>query len=211
LVITLKDGVLTDAVGRTGAIVANHQFQFDITNLLQPDSIYTGGFSVCQNSSLAIGGSTTFFQCLSGTFYNLYDQSIGGQCNQILIDVIPCDGGSLPPVVSSASSAPASTSSAAASTSAQSSTSSAASTTAVTTSSASSATTVSTTAVVLSQMTDGQIQMSTATATASVAATTTKAAVATTTTAVATGAASSFGLGKEMAAFAAGVMAVALF
>jgi len=91
LVASLKGGVLTDAKGRIGAIVANRQFQFDGPPA-QTGSIYTGGWSVCNNGSLAIGGQTIFYQCLSGTFYNLYDQSTGAQCQQVVIDVIPCSG-----------------------------------------------------------------------------------------------------------------------
>jgi len=89
LVATLKGGVLTDAKGRIGEIVANRQFQFDGPPA-QTGSIYTGGFSVCNNGSLAIGGQNIFYQCLSGSFYNLYDQSTGAQCEQVLIDIIPC-------------------------------------------------------------------------------------------------------------------------
>ncbi|KAL9028438.1 MAG: hypothetical protein Q9196_003199 [Gyalolechia fulgens] len=88
-IITLQGGVLTDQQGRTGSIVANSQFQFD--ELVQENSLFTSGFSICQNSSLAIGGSTLFYQCLSGTFYNLYQQSQGAQCNEIHINTIPCE------------------------------------------------------------------------------------------------------------------------
>ncbi|KAL8896896.1 MAG: hypothetical protein Q9207_007489, partial [Kuettlingeria erythrocarpa] len=74
-IITLRDGVLEDQQGRTGGIVANSQFQFD--ELVQEGSLFLDGFSICGNSSLAVGGSTIFYQCLSGTFYNLYKQSQG--------------------------------------------------------------------------------------------------------------------------------------
>jgi len=93
LVASLTGGILTDAKKRIGAIVANHQFQFDGPPA-QTGSIYTGGWSVCNNGSLAIGGNALFYQCLSGTFYNLYDQSQGGQCQPVLIDIIPCTVGS---------------------------------------------------------------------------------------------------------------------
>lgn len=79
---TLQNGVLKDSQGRTGNIVANHQFQFD--NPIQDNAIYTSGWSVCSNGSLALT-SAVFYQCLSGTFYNLYDQSQGGQCNAVYI------------------------------------------------------------------------------------------------------------------------------
>merc|ERR1711977_152780 len=53
----LADGVLTDAQGRIGSIVANYQFQFDGPPP-QAGALYTAGFSVCQNGTLAIGGSS---------------------------------------------------------------------------------------------------------------------------------------------------------
>jgi hypothetical protein len=81
LTISLKDGVLTDDQGRTGSIVANEQFQFD--NPVQEDAIYTSGWSVCNNGSLSIGGDSTFYQCLSGTFYNLYDEATAEQCSPV--------------------------------------------------------------------------------------------------------------------------------
>ncbi|OCK75567.1 hypothetical protein K432DRAFT_386120 [Lepidopterella palustris CBS 459.81] len=88
--VQLAHGILTDSHGRTGAIVANHQFQFD--GPPQAGSIYTGGWSVCSNSSLALGGSTVFWECASGAFYNLYDISIGAQCVACEIVVVPVGG-----------------------------------------------------------------------------------------------------------------------
>ncbi|KAL0943007.1 covalently-linked cell wall protein [Colletotrichum truncatum] len=86
--LTLKNGVLTDSQGRIGSIVANYQFQFD--GPPQVDAIYTSGFSVCSNGSLALGGSTTFYRCLSGNFYNLYDRHWAEQCSPIHLSVLPC-------------------------------------------------------------------------------------------------------------------------
>ncbi|CAD0084283.1 unnamed protein product [Aureobasidium vineae] len=86
LTITLKNGTLTDDEGRTGYIAANNQFQFD--KPAQTGAIYTSGFSVCGNGTLAIGDSAIFYQCLSGDFYNLYDQSTGAQCSPIYINVL---------------------------------------------------------------------------------------------------------------------------
>lgn len=83
---TLSDGKLTDSKGRTGYIAANQQFQFDKPP--QTGAIYTSGWSVCSNGSLAIGDAAVFYQCLSGTFYNLYDESTGAQCSPVYIDVI---------------------------------------------------------------------------------------------------------------------------
>lgn len=86
LLCTLEDGILHDQYGRTGSIVANQQFQFD--GPPQAGAIYTGGFSVCGNDSLAIGGSTRWWRCMSGAFGNLYDQWIGDQCHEIRIQAI---------------------------------------------------------------------------------------------------------------------------
>ena len=82
----LAGGILTDSKGRTGYIAANQQFQFDAP--AQTGAIYTAGWSVCANGSLAIGNDAIFYQCLSGTFYNLYDASTGAQCSPVYIDVI---------------------------------------------------------------------------------------------------------------------------
>ncbi|ELR06651.1 hypothetical protein VC83_05292 [Pseudogymnoascus destructans] len=95
LVATLKDGILTDAQGRIGSIVSNHQFQFDPAPG-QVNALTTSGFSVC-NSKLGLRGSTNFFQCRSGNFFNLYDESIAPQCEPITIDIISCASGGDPP------------------------------------------------------------------------------------------------------------------
>lgn len=88
---SLKDGTLTDAKGRIGSIVSNHQFQFDPPPG-QVNAIATSGFSIC-NNKLAQKDSTNFFQCRSGDFFNLYDESIAPQCEPITIDIISCDSG----------------------------------------------------------------------------------------------------------------------
>ena len=75
---TLQDGILHDQDNRTGSIVANYQFQFD--GPPQAGAIYTGGWSVCKNDSIALGGSTLFWFCLSGSFENLYDRHVADQC-----------------------------------------------------------------------------------------------------------------------------------
>ncbi|KAL8750237.1 MAG: hypothetical protein Q9184_006494 [Pyrenodesmia sp. 2 TL-2023] len=86
LTLTLADGILKDAQGRTGYIAANYQFQFDAPP--QSGAIYTSGFSACSNGTLALGGSNVFYQCLSGTFYNLYDRSWAPQCSPITINLL---------------------------------------------------------------------------------------------------------------------------
>ncbi|CAF9929196.1 hypothetical protein IMSHALPRED_007848 [Imshaugia aleurites] len=88
-IVSLKNSVLTDQDGRTGEVVANHQFQFD--NPVQGPT--TSGFSVCSNGSLAINGNALFYGCNSGSFSNLYDISIGAQCYPIYIVTYPCTGG----------------------------------------------------------------------------------------------------------------------
>lgn len=87
LELSLNNGVLKDNKGRTGYIASNFQFQFD--DPPQAGALYTAGFSVCStNGSLALGGSTTFYQCLSGGFYNLYDRNWAAQCNPVSIRVL---------------------------------------------------------------------------------------------------------------------------
>ena len=92
LLLKLADGILTDAKGRTGYIASNYQFQFD--GPPQAGAIYTAGFSVCGNDSLALGGSTTWWQCKSGDFYNLYDRNWAAQCEAVEIIAMSCDGDS---------------------------------------------------------------------------------------------------------------------
>lgn len=91
---TLKDGTLKDAKDRTGYIASNYQFQFD--GPPQAGAIFTSGFSACNNGSLALGGSTVFYRCLSGDFYNLYDRHWAAQCEPIEIVATSCDGGNSP-------------------------------------------------------------------------------------------------------------------
>ncbi|GKT44757.1 cell wall mannoprotein CIS3 [Colletotrichum spaethianum] len=60
------------------------------TQSLHAGVIYTSGFSVCTNGSLALGGSTTFYRCLSGNFWNLYDRNVAEQCSPIHLAILPC-------------------------------------------------------------------------------------------------------------------------
>ncbi|KAK7422492.1 hypothetical protein QQZ08_009482 [Neonectria magnoliae] len=91
LVMTLKDGVLKDAQGRTGYISSSFQLQFD--EPAQPDAKITSGFSACADNSLALGSSSVFYQCQSGDFYNLYDRNWAEQCEPIKIVMMPCGSG----------------------------------------------------------------------------------------------------------------------
>ena len=84
--------MLLDSEDRTGYIAANHQFQFD--GPAQTGAIYTAGWSACANGSLALGGEAVFHQCLSGDFYNLYDETTGEQCNEVTIQIIGSDSSS---------------------------------------------------------------------------------------------------------------------
>ena len=87
LTMSLKGGILTDSKGRIGAIVANRQFQFDGPPP-QAGSIYAAGWSITSDGHLAIGDNTHFYQCLSGDFYNLYDENVAAQCSEVLLSVI---------------------------------------------------------------------------------------------------------------------------
>ncbi|AJS50655.1 Pir1p [Saccharomyces cerevisiae YJM1417] len=92
LEMNLKGGILTDGKGRIGSIVANRQFQFDGPPP-QAGAIYAAGWSITPEGNLALGDQDTFYQCLSGDFYNLYDEHIGTQCNAVhlqAIDLVNC-------------------------------------------------------------------------------------------------------------------------
>jgi len=90
LVSTLKGGILTDSEGRQADIVSNNnQFQYDPAPG-QPGYIYNAGFSACANGSLALGGTTVFYQCKSGGFYNIYQTATAEQCEPIQLGIIPC-------------------------------------------------------------------------------------------------------------------------
>ncbi|GMM28630.1 beta-1,3-glucan linked protein [Martiniozyma asiatica (nom. inval.)] len=92
LSMTLKGGILTDVKGRVGSIVANRQFQFDGPPP-QAGAIYAAGWSISEDGDLSIGTTSVFYQCLSGNFYNLYDEHIGSQCEPVylkVVDLIDC-------------------------------------------------------------------------------------------------------------------------
>ncbi|KAI5840568.1 hypothetical protein DFP73DRAFT_558972, partial [Morchella snyderi] len=57
---------MTDHLGRIGAVVANRQIQFDGPPA-QSGSIFTGGWSVCHDGTLALGLQKFFFACASGS------------------------------------------------------------------------------------------------------------------------------------------------
>ena len=102
-IITLQGGVLSDPTGRIGNVVSNHQFQFDPAPG-QNGAIFTSGFQVCDGTTLAVGGSTTFYACASGSFSNLYDSTLPNppaQCSKVQIMVVGCDGQVSTPVQAS--------------------------------------------------------------------------------------------------------------
>ena len=86
LEMTLHDSVLKDTHERWGAIVANHQFQFD-GPIPQAGTIYSAGWSI-KDGYLYLGDSNIFYQCLSGEFYNLYDENVAKQCSAVKLSVI---------------------------------------------------------------------------------------------------------------------------
>lgn len=86
LAITLANGVLKDSHDRIGSIVANRQFQFDGPTP-QAGAIYAAGWGI-EGGHLTLGGDDIFWECLSGSFYNLYDESIGEQCVPVYLNVI---------------------------------------------------------------------------------------------------------------------------
>jgi hypothetical protein len=85
---TLKDGVTYDSKLRTGYIASNYQFQFDSPP--QDNALVTSGFALCADNVLALGTSQTFYRCLSGTFYNLYNTNWAPQCEEVSIIALPC-------------------------------------------------------------------------------------------------------------------------
>jgi len=95
LTLKLADGTLTDQADRTGYIASNFQFQFDSPP--QAGAIYTVGFSLCSNNTLALGGSAIFYQCWSGGFFNLYDRQWAEHCVPIYLTALK-EGGSQPPL-----------------------------------------------------------------------------------------------------------------
>ncbi|KAF2017374.1 hypothetical protein BU24DRAFT_344510 [Aaosphaeria arxii CBS 175.79] len=94
LTLTLANGILTDQADRTGYIASNYQFQFDAPP--QAGAIYTSGFSLCSNNSLALGGSSIFYQCWSGSFHNLYDRKWAEHCVPIYLVALTGGGGGSP-------------------------------------------------------------------------------------------------------------------
>ncbi|CAL9731815.1 cell wall mannoprotein Cis3p [Monosporozyma unispora] len=87
LKLTLENGILSDNKARIGSIVSNRQFQFDGPTP-QAGAIYGAGWTITSEGNLALGAQDIFFQCLSGNFYNLYDEKIAEQCSPIHLEVV---------------------------------------------------------------------------------------------------------------------------
>lgn len=88
LAISIEDGILRDEENRIGSIVGSRQFQFDGPDTPQYGTIYAAGWSITNKGQLALGNTTKFYQCASGDFFNLYDQSIGFPCDPVVFDVV---------------------------------------------------------------------------------------------------------------------------
>lgn len=88
LAMTLEDGILKDDKGRIGSIVSNYQFQFDGPPP-QAGAWYAAGWAISSDGNLAIGDNQVFWQCLSGTFYNLYDRKDDReQCTAVHLAIV---------------------------------------------------------------------------------------------------------------------------
>ena len=66
LKMSLQNGLLVDHLDRIGSIVDNRQFQFDGPPA-QAGAIYTGGWSLCPDNSIALGPQKQFYACASGS------------------------------------------------------------------------------------------------------------------------------------------------
>lgn len=82
----LDDSVIYDVQGRVGSIVSNRQFQFDGPPP-QSGTIYAAGWSI-YDGMLNLGNQNTFYQCRSGDFFNIYDESIASYCEPIQLIVL---------------------------------------------------------------------------------------------------------------------------
>lgn len=87
LSVTLEEGVLHDVQGRVGLIVASNQFQFDGPPP-QHGAIFCAGWLVTGAGYLALGNSTTFYQCRLGEHFNLYDEPVASQCEPVVLEIV---------------------------------------------------------------------------------------------------------------------------
>lgn len=216
-ILELKDGILTDQLGRVGNVVANDQLQFD-PGEGQPDAKDNSGFEVYSNGSLALNGDAIWYSCNSGSFDNLYDRSIAPYCVPVYLVTYPCSGSgtgvsSASSVVSSVSMVNEPTASTPASTSAAVSSSEAPSTTAVPTTSASIPSAPGPVVSASAPYPVGNDTIPAGTASSSSVATTTAGSNPASSTSAAPfpGAASTVAVGGNFVAVLAGLVAFALF
>ncbi|ODV86950.1 hypothetical protein CANARDRAFT_191678, partial [[Candida] arabinofermentans NRRL YB-2248] len=84
LVMNISGGLLYDSFGSLGAIVSNHQFQFDGPPP-QAGALYAAGWSVTDDEYLALGSQEEFYGCPQEdsdgtTYYKIYDSQIQSYC-----------------------------------------------------------------------------------------------------------------------------------
>ncbi|ODV86849.1 hypothetical protein CANARDRAFT_27229 [[Candida] arabinofermentans NRRL YB-2248] len=92
LAITFSDGIMYDASGRVGAIVSNHQLQFDGPPP-QSGSLYAAGWNIDDEGYLNLGDQDVFWQCAQDDYFKLYDDQLYDTCSQVMIkmvDLISC-------------------------------------------------------------------------------------------------------------------------
>ena len=89
-----RNGLLRDQLNRIGYVADNFQFQFDLP-------IQAGGFGEKEFGEytnpntgdvfLTWRGNADFYKCLSGSFSNLYTQSIAPYCEVTKIMLYHCE------------------------------------------------------------------------------------------------------------------------
>ena len=94
LVAHLSQGVLQDSHGGIGTIASNRQFQFQSPP--QEDAVYTNGWSVCKNGSIALGGSNVFYTCPKDGSRNVFDRIVDSKCQEARVNIFTT--GSVAPV-----------------------------------------------------------------------------------------------------------------
>ena len=65
---TLKNGVLKNNDGETEYVDLDYELSF-YKNPLNHDALYTGGFSICANRTLMLGGSALWWRCPGDYLY----------------------------------------------------------------------------------------------------------------------------------------------
>lgn len=86
LEMTLVKSVLIDSSNRIGYVAENGQIQFDKPP--QHGALVAIGWAINKDGYLSIGDQEVLYQCLSGTFYNLYIKSLGSHCEEVKAKVV---------------------------------------------------------------------------------------------------------------------------